>query len=92
MGSGGGAGVVPHVTGSWISEGGRLLAHCAFDEGTYRNRDAAGQRLARSILAARNAIILIPREPLRPGVSYRAVVEVNDRVIRWTFSISAGTE
>ena len=92
MGSGGGTGVVPHVTGSSISEGERLLAHCVFDERTYRNRDAAGQRLARSILAARNAIILIPREPLRPGVSYRAAVEVNDRVIRWTFSISTGTE
>jgi cysteine-rich secretory family protein len=81
---------VPHVAGSWISDGERLIEHCVFDQGTYRNRNAAGQRLARSILAARNAIVLIPREPLQPGVKYRAIVDANDRRIDWTFSISTG--
>jgi hypothetical protein len=78
----------PHVTGTWIAEGDRLLEHCAFDEGSYRNRDDVAQRLGRSILAARNAIVLIPREPLRPGAVYRAVVEVNGRQIDWTFGVS----
>jgi hypothetical protein len=77
----------PHVTGSWILEGERLLDHCLFDEGTYKNRDGFQQRLGRSILAARNAIVLIPREPLRRGSSYRAVVEVNGKQIDWTFAI-----
>lgn len=89
LGSGGDQ---PHVTASRIANGERLLEHCIFDEGTYRNRDAVGQRLGRSILAARNAIVLIPRKPLRSGVTYCAVVEVNDRVIEWTFSISTSTE
>jgi hypothetical protein len=82
-----GPGALPHVTGSWIAEGERLLEHCVFDEGTYRNRDRVQQQLGRSILAARNAIILIPREPLRPGSSYRAVVDVNGRQIDWTFAV-----
>jgi len=77
----------PLITGSWITEGARVLAHCIFAEGTYRNRDNGQKRLARSILAAHNAIILIPREPLRSGSSYRAVVEVNGLQIDWTFSV-----
>lgn len=79
---------VPRVTGSWILEGETLLEHCVFDEGTYRNRDADQQQLARRILASRNAIVLIPRAPLRAGARYRAVIEVNGRLIDWTFSIS----
>ena len=80
--------LVPQVTASWIVEEGRLLEHCVFGEGTYRNRNAGQQRLARSILAARDAVVLIPRGPLRPGSSYRAVVEVDGRVIDWTFAVS----
>ena len=79
---------VPRVTGSWFAEGTRVLDHCIFDEGSYMNRDAGQQRLGRSILASRNAIVLIPRKPLRPGARYRAVVEVNGRLIDWTFGVS----
>lgn len=78
----------PRVTGSWITDGEQWLEHCVFDETTYRNRDAAQQRLGRSILASRDAIVVIPRAPLRPGFTYRSVVEVNGRLIDWTFSIS----
>jgi len=85
LGSGGN---VPHVTGSWIGDGERWLEHCVFDETTYRNHDAAQQRLGRTILASRNAIVLVPRAPLRPGLTYRAGVEANGRLIDWTFSVS----
>ena len=81
-------GELPRVTGSWIADDRGELEHCTFDGGTYRNRDAAQQQLARTILAARNAIVVIPREPLRPGVSYRAVVEVNGHLIDWTFGVT----
>ncbi len=84
----GSGGAVPHVTGSWILDGDVALPHCVFDESTYRNVDNAQQQLGRRILAARNAIVLIPRAPLRPGSRYRAVIEVNRRMIDWTFSIS----
>jgi len=78
---------VPHVVASWFGEGERWLDHCLFDEGTYRNRDRVQQQLGRTILAARNAIVLVPREPLRSGSRYRAVVQVNGRQIDWTFTV-----
>ena len=78
---------MPHVIASWFGEGERWLDHCVFDEGTYRNRDAAQQNLVRSILASRHAIVAIPRKPLRPGFRYRAVIEVNGRLLDWTFAV-----
>lgn len=84
----GSGGTVPHVTASRIAEGTRELDHCIFDEGSYRNRDAVHQRLGRRILASRNAIILIPRKPLRPGAQYRVVIHVNGRSVVWTFGVS----
>ncbi len=85
LGSGGPA---PRVTGSWFVDGPRLLEHCIFDEESYANRDGVQQRLGRSILRSRNAIVLIPRQPLKAGTRYRAVVEVNGRLIDWTFEVS----
>jgi hypothetical protein len=80
---------VPLVTGSWIFDGERSLAHCVFDESTYRNGNTAQQRLGRSILAARDAIVLIPRDPLTPGRSYRAMIDVDGRHIDWTFTVGS---
>jgi len=79
---------VPRVTGSWMSDGVEALEHCVFDESTYRNRNAAEQQLGRSVLASRNAIVVIPRKPLQPGPSYRVVIDVNGSRIDWTFSVS----
>ena len=79
---------IPHVTRTTISEGMRTLAHCTFDESTYRNRHDVEQRLGRSILASRDAVVLIPREPLQAGSSYHVHVEASGRVIDWTFTVS----
>jgi len=47
-----------------------------------RHRDATSEG------AARDAVVLIPRQPLRPGTSYRVIVEVNHRRIDWTFGVA----
>jgi uncharacterized protein YkwD len=78
---------VPRVAHSAISDGTRWLHHCVFDESTYRNRNSAQERLGRSILAARDAIVLIPREPLTFGSRYRVQVEVDGQQINWTFEV-----
>ncbi len=78
---------VPHVTRTSIAEGNNRVEHCVFDESTYRNHNAVDQKLGRSILAARNAIVLIPRRPLKPGARYRVTIETNGRVIDWTFTV-----
>lgn len=78
---------VPRVTHTAISNGTRWLHHCVFDESTYRNRNEVEQRLGRTILASRDAIVLIPREPLEFGLRYRVQVEVNGQQINWTFGV-----
>lgn len=85
LGSGSG---VPDVTYSWLVEGERLLDHCVFDERTYRNDDRAQQALGRSILDARDAVVVIPRKPLRYGSRYRVVIEESGRLIDWTFVVN----
>jgi len=80
-------GALPHVVDSWIADDDGPLEHCVFDGGTYRNRDAAQQQLGRTILARRDAIVLIPRKPLRIGSGYRAIIDVNGRRIEWRFRV-----
>ena len=58
-----------------------------FDESTYRNRNGVAERLGRSILGSRDAIVLIPREPLTFGARYRVQVEVDGQQINWTFGV-----
>lgn len=41
----------------------------------------------RSILASRDAIVIIPREPLTFGSRYRVQVEADGRFIDWTFGV-----
>ena len=85
MGAGEG---VPEIMGSVISDGDRFLDHCVFDESNYRNGNDREQALGRSILGARDAIVLIPRQPLRAGTAYRVVIEANRRRIDWTFHVA----
>ena len=84
MGSGEG---VPHVTRSGIWDGTRWLEHCVFNESTYANRDRGEQQLGRSILASRDAIVVIPRDPLTFGSHYRIQIEVDRQSIDWTFHV-----
>ena len=83
-----GVGVVPDAS-LWLWNGTQWLAHCVFDESTYRNRRRGEELLGRSILASRDAIGLIPREPLVYGSRYRVQVEADGRLIDWAFGIEA---
>jgi len=77
----------PQLTFSRITENGRPLDHCVFDESTYRNRSAGDQRVGRMILGSRDAIVLIPREPLQAGMTYRATLVASGQTIDWSFSV-----
>ena len=79
----------PRVVGSYVGDGVQALEHCVFDEGTYRNGNVAEQRLGRAVLASRDAVVIIPRAPLRPGGNYRVILEVAGQPrIDWRFSVS----
>jgi hypothetical protein len=80
--------LTPHVTGSWLMDGNRKLAHCIFDETNYRNRNQAEQRQGRGVLDSHDAIVLVPRSPLKPGRSYRVMIDANGQRIDWTFRVS----
>jgi len=81
--------LTPVVSASSFTHDGRPLEHCVFDETTYNNPDRTQQKLGRSILGARNAIVLIPRSPLAAGATYTASITVNGQTHTWTFSTSS---
>ena len=76
------------VTSSALRLGATVLEHCVFTENTYTNPDSDMQARGRALLAARDAIVIIPRYPLVAGASYWVSVTVNRQTIRWTFSVS----
>jgi hypothetical protein len=81
--------LVPHVTAHSFRRGNTLLEHCLFDETSYINPDSGQQSLGRTILDFRDAIILIPRQPLTPGASYIVSITVNERTHTWSFTVSS---
>ena len=80
--------VTPRVTASWFMDGKRALRHCVFDENTYRNGNDAEQRLGRGVLDAHDAVVLVPRDPLQSGHTYRVVIDTNGQRIDWTFRVN----
>jgi hypothetical protein len=56
------------------------LAHCVID--------SAHNPALSSYLVARGGVIVIPRQPLLPGVSYVVALTVNGVPHTWTFSVS----
>lgn len=84
--------VTPRVSATSLTQDGRALEHCVIDETTYSNPDRAQQKIGRSILGARDAIVLIPRRPLESGATYKAAVTVNGRTHRWSFKIHSSAQ
>jgi len=64
------------------------LENCVFTESTYSNPDQVAQDMGRAVLDYRDAIVLIPREPLVPGASYTASMVVDGQTYTWTFEIA----
>ena len=83
---------IPEVLGSVVLDETGPLEHCVFSETTYRNPDGGDQALGRSILASRDAVVVIPRRPLRNGALYRVVLELaGERRIDWSFRVAGAS-
>lgn len=78
----------PHVTAHSFSQNGTNLEHCVFDETNYKHPDPGSQAVGRTILDGRDAIVLIPREPLQPGATYDVSLTVNGHSYSWSFSVA----
>ena len=81
----------PIVTSHEFARGVTILEHCVFDENTYTNPDSSEELLARSILDSRDAIVLIPRDPLIPGAEYTVSITVNGKTHTWSFTVTGAT-
>ncbi|MSP13871.1 MAG: hypothetical protein EXR62_13060 [Chloroflexi bacterium] len=81
--------LVPNITASSFKQGTTELAHCTFHKINYVNSNPDLQAKGRAILDQRNAIILIPRDPLLPGASYTASITTNGPPKTWSFATAA---
>lgn len=79
--------LTPIVTDFRLSSGGSSLPACLFDETTYVNPDSGTQSLGRAVLNNRDAIVIMPRDPLVSGQEYDVSVTVNGSKIEWSFSV-----
>jgi len=79
----------PSVTAhNFTTGGGTALEHCVFDETTYYNPSDYEEYWVRYILDQRDAIVLIPKDPLNPGETYKVSITTNGKTYSWTFTVS----
>lgn len=84
--------LTPQVSAHSFTRDGQALEHCVFDETSYTNPNSSYQDLGRSILGARDAIVLIPRAPLLSGATYHASITSNGTTYNWSFSVSGAVQ
>ncbi len=84
-------GITPEVTATTLKRETVSLAHCVFDETSYTHPDGPTQGLGRTILGARDAIVLMPRQPLLAGATYSVSVTVNGETHTWSFVAAGGS-
>lgn len=84
----GSGGLTPDVTAHSLQENGIIIAHCIFDETNYHHPNPSLRDLGRSVLGARDAVVIIPREPLTPGAHYRVSVTANGGTTTWSFKVA----
>jgi hypothetical protein len=76
----------PQVTSHWLKKGdGTSLESCVFDETSYTNPDDYSQQIGRLILDSRDAIVLMPRQPLQLRTWYTVSITSNGIPYTWSF-------
>ena len=78
--------LTPNVTDFQLSMGGSPLPACLFDETSYINADGGVQSTGRLILGSRDAVVIMPRDPLELGQFYTASVTADGVTVEWSFS------
>jgi len=70
----------------------RQLQSCAFDNTSYRNSDRGQQAAGINSLRAFGAVVLIPRQPLQPGHTYKVSLNINGAHESWSFSVASNAQ
>jgi uncharacterized protein YkwD len=82
---------VPSVSAHSFQHAGSPLDHCVFDETNYTNLDPDAQDRGRAVLNMRDAIVLMPRDPLVPGFTYTVSITNSGTTYTWSFIVT-GTQ
>jgi hypothetical protein len=79
--------ITPNVTASSFRRGSTDLEFCIFDETNYVNSNSSYQDLGRNVLGGRDAIVIMPRDPLTVGETYSASITSNGETYIWSFTV-----
>ena len=84
----GGGELTPQVVGHRLLDGGNQLPSCIYDETNYVNPDSSMQWTGRIVLNNRDAVVVMPRDPLTPGKSYTVEITTSEGTFSWSFTVS----
>ena len=81
----------PAVSFSALVDGeGSQYPHCLLDETRYVNPNSGTQSTGRVVLDSRDAIVLLPRSPLKAGLQYRVTIVEGGTTHSWSFRTAGG--
>ncbi len=81
--------LTPAVTDHQVWRDETPVAHCVFDETTYTHpTDPNQEQLGRRILDSRDAVVILPKDPLAPDARYTVSLTVNGQTYTWSFSVA----
>jgi uncharacterized protein YkwD len=78
-----GAGSLTQTTGA---DAGKTVATCTYDSEGYTNPDPVAQNAGRKVLSAYGEVVMMVRDPLATGETYRVAMTVNGTPYRWSFT------
>ena len=80
--------LTPQVTGFSLRRNGQPIEGCLYDETSYVNPNPYMQSTGRIVLNNRDAVVIMPRNPLVPGSTYLVQVTTSDSSYAWSFLVS----
>jgi hypothetical protein len=79
-----------NVSASSFSRGAQALQHCVLTENSYTHPNGSYQDLGRWALGYRDAVVVMPRQPLLANSTYTVSITANGQNYTWSFSTSSG--
>ena len=81
--------LIPQVTGHRLLENGVEISSCRYDETDYVNPDSSMQWTGRIVLNHRDAVVVMPRDPLVGGKTYTVEIATVSGTTTWSFTVDS---
>jgi uncharacterized protein YkwD len=75
-----------HLTQTTGAAAGTIVETCAYDSDGYTNPDAGDQARGREVLRSFGEVVMMVRDPLAGGETYRVAMTVNGKPYSWSFT------